>query len=609
MKKPLFTETHTYEEYNYLYTDNNNMNYYSAKQYEDYYVLVDDYDSEVFTLSECIISSEKHICLLTEDRFLCIREGKYGVVDCEGWEIIPFVYDEFKIRNEQSNETRYDVCLNNRWGVINLSGKDICKIKYKESIPVNQSFTIVEDADTNCKGVIRIDGVEIIPTIFSQIEEEYLQNFDNTSILYFKVAYGTSKNIDTHRYINRFLNGVWGIYDWKGEEIIPAKFYSVHSINNYFIVGKDRLVLNDYKDEEYYIGDYDLYDKEGNMIIGGFNHIEINNDYFILDFGVEVDRYWNIMSKIGHPFDYNERINNDKSISIILDKELKSLVPSHLISETDEDIKFEYDVLANNISKGKGILVGEYLKLKRGIRYSYNDNIIQRMCVKSALFEGNNIIRYYPFKDIIISEEFKLCGLIFCKGQKIYPPIFRSIKYINDNLVFIQNSKGLVGIININEELIKPKYVLANILYGNIIVSFNINIPQDNDCEYDIFKFDDNAIKHIKNGTITKGEFYDFLNSEEHSEYNKYDLLYPLEYSNYYKEDLVLSLEEKCLSNITKNKREITTWFPKDNFYDFMVETNEEDYIEEGNYDWDDDWEYYNDNLDMDQQSPEFWNF
>ena len=32
--------------------DSNNMNYYSAKQYEDYYVLVDDYDNEVFTLSE-----------------------------------------------------------------------------------------------------------------------------------------------------------------------------------------------------------------------------------------------------------------------------------------------------------------------------------------------------------------------------------------------------------------------------------------------------------------------------------------------------------------------------------------------------------------------------
>ena len=26
------------EEYQYLYTDNDNMNYYSAKQYDDYYV-------------------------------------------------------------------------------------------------------------------------------------------------------------------------------------------------------------------------------------------------------------------------------------------------------------------------------------------------------------------------------------------------------------------------------------------------------------------------------------------------------------------------------------------------------------------------------------------
>ena len=51
MKKPLFAEILEAEEYNYLYTDSDNMNYYSAKQYDDYYVLVDDYDNEVFTLS------------------------------------------------------------------------------------------------------------------------------------------------------------------------------------------------------------------------------------------------------------------------------------------------------------------------------------------------------------------------------------------------------------------------------------------------------------------------------------------------------------------------------------------------------------------------------
>ena len=41
MKKPLLAENLMAEEYNYLYTDNDNMNYYSAKQYDDYYVLPD----------------------------------------------------------------------------------------------------------------------------------------------------------------------------------------------------------------------------------------------------------------------------------------------------------------------------------------------------------------------------------------------------------------------------------------------------------------------------------------------------------------------------------------------------------------------------------------
>ena len=33
------------------------------------------------------------------------------------------------------------------------------------------------------------------------------------------------------------------------------------------------------------------------------------------------------------------------------------------------------------------------------------------------------------------------------------------------------------------------------------------------------------------------------------------------------------------------------------------------DSIDKQNNEWDDNWDYYNDNLDMDQQSPEFWNF
>ena len=42
MKKPLFAEILEAEEYQYLYTDNDNMNYYSAKFNDNEYVVVDE---------------------------------------------------------------------------------------------------------------------------------------------------------------------------------------------------------------------------------------------------------------------------------------------------------------------------------------------------------------------------------------------------------------------------------------------------------------------------------------------------------------------------------------------------------------------------------------
>ena len=71
--------------------------------------------------------------------------------------------------------------------------------------------------------------------------------------------------------------------------------------------------------------------------------------------------------------DYDEELNykiiDENSISIIIDDNLKSLVPLHLITDSEEEIKYEYDVLMNNVSEGQGILIGEYPNLKRGKRY------------------------------------------------------------------------------------------------------------------------------------------------------------------------------------------------------------------------------------------------
>ena len=610
MKKPLFAEYLEAEEYQYLYTDNDNMNYYSAKQYDDYYVLVDDYDNEVFTLSECI-SSEKHICLLAENRFLCVREGKYGVVDNEGWVIIPFVYDEFKIRDERCNENRYDVCLNNRWGVINLLGKDICKIKYKTPVPVNQAFTIVEDADTNCKGVIRIDGVEIIPTLYSQIKEEYLQINDQTSVLHFLVAYGINDFIEPGCYIN----GIWGCYNWKGEEIIPVKFHSIHCIKNYFMVGDDEYIGRDYYSNEDYFGTYDLHDKDGNMIIGGFNHIQIKDNHFILQYGIEVKQHWKTKYWGEIPYDeelYYE-IVYENSLSIIIDEDLKSLVPIHLMTDCEEEIKYEYDVLMNNVSEGQGILIGEYPNLKRGKRYSSNDNIIKKISVRYARFDANNIIIYSPYKEVRSKKEYSddiLRGLIFCREHMMTAPLYLSMKAINDQFVFIKNDMGLVGIRDIEKELIEPYFDLITNFHKECAVAFKIICRHECDdefeddyetqtctreCEYTILRIVNNTIVQEKGGVITDTELYDLLYSSDLS-------------LGYIFNDDDLTDKEEYWKNIPRNENNERFWFPLYSDFKYLSD-NYDGNIDKQINEWDDNWDYYNDNLDMDQQSPEFWNF
>ena len=490
-------------------------------------------------------------------------------------------------------------------------GKDICKIKYKAPVPVNKSFTIVEDADTNCKGVIRIDGVEIIPTIFSQIKEEYLQINNQTSVLHFLVAYGVNDFIEPGCY----LNGIWGCYNWKGEEIIPVKFHSIHCINNYFIVGDDEYIGRDYYSNEDYFGTYDLHDKDGNMIIGGFNHIQIKDNHFILQYGIEVKQHWKTKYWGEIPYDeelYYE-IVYENSLSIIIDEDLKSLVPIHLMTDCEEEIKYEYDVLMNNVSEGQGILIGEYPNLKRGKRYSSNDNIIKKISVRYARFDANNIIIYSPYKEVRSKKEYSddiLRGLIFCREHMMTAPLYLSMKAINDQFVFIKDDMGLVGIRGIEKELIKPQFDLITNFHKGCAVAFKIICKSECDdeleddyetqtytreCEYTILRIAKNTIVQEKCGVIKDTELYDLLYSSDLSLsfiFNKDDL----------------TDKEEYWRNIPRNQKNDRFWFPLYSDFKYLSD-NYNDNIDKQNNEWEDNWDYYNDNLDMDQQSPEFWNF
>ena len=108
MDKPLFSKYCHALEYKHLFKSHDDMNFYSAKEGDNDYIMVNDYDCGNYD-----VWSEIPIILLENDRLLCKRDEKYGVVNAEGWTVIPFVYDRFDNREEFESD-RYSVLLDNR---------------------------------------------------------------------------------------------------------------------------------------------------------------------------------------------------------------------------------------------------------------------------------------------------------------------------------------------------------------------------------------------------------------------------------------------------------------------------------------------------------------
>lgn len=597
MDKPLFSEYCHALEYKHLFKSHDDMNFYSAKEGDNDYIMVDDYDCGNYD-----VWSEIPIVLLENDRLLCKRDEKYGVVNAEGWIVIPFVYDRFDNREEFEND-RYSVLLDNRWGVIDASGRELFRIKYSNPIPILKfpkivsndmicrGTILVEDADTHRQGLVNFNGQEVIPTIYSKIEQS--GNWD-----YVFVNWGAIEEPKP----NCTWNGIWGCYNWQGKEVIPVKYHAIHYINGYFIVGDDE--YNDWEDK--YYGIYDLYDLQGNMIIGGFNNCQIGTNYFIFNFGITIKSHWE--TTYWGDIEYDERLveelNCDKMCSIIVDKELKSLIPRHLIEQTREEAEYEFDFLMNNLPIGEGLLIGECPKLFQGKKYSKDDKIIKGISVRSASSINDFAVKYSSNKKVTMDDGsiVRLTGIIFNNERIVIAPIYISIKSISDRLFFVLNRKGLVGIRNISKELLKPQFNLITNPHNNIAIGFKITYIKEEEiyqCQCSLLKFNEDSIHQEDIVKMTGSQLY--------------ELLY-CEFSNW----RTFELSEEHLALIAQYWRGIPhndngtfwysdcqdfRWLYEDEHYEEIKESMSNDSTDSYN------WEYYNDGLDMDQQDERFWNF
>lgn len=75
------------------------------------------------------------------------------------------------------------------------------------------------------------------------------------------------------------------------------------------------------------VGKKDLYDGEGNLLIGGYDHLDIYEDYFLFYFGTTYERYNEEWADLWGTIHLSKlKLNYDLSLCLVLDRQFNTLI-------------------------------------------------------------------------------------------------------------------------------------------------------------------------------------------------------------------------------------------------------------------------------------------
>lgn len=211
------------------------------------------------------------------NHILTSRDEKYGFVSVNGYESVPFIYDEIKKRNDPF----FDVRIDKFWGVIDVLGKVIVSVKYDFPIQGDFDDLIVTDALSKCKGVLGADGREKVPAVYEHLMVE-------ERVIY--CGYGGYEYPINNFFSDNIVDACWGVLKKDGTPIITPSYDCFKEIDGYILAGRDGTFLLEGQDVDYrlsqreYGGVYDLFDYDGNLILGGFNQFHKDQEYNLLYF-------------------------------------------------------------------------------------------------------------------------------------------------------------------------------------------------------------------------------------------------------------------------------------------------------------------------------------
>ena len=411
---------------------------------EEYYTIVRSNGQEFDNISE--LECDSQFVYIDNSHFLTSIRGKFGFINSQGQKVIPFKYDEIT----QREDGMFDVRIGDRWGILTIDGFEVVRIKYSSSLPKQfDKEIIVKDAESECYGLIAPDGTELIPTIY-----EHLLGSEDDELYYF--GCGGFEDEDHPTFFSGEINGaLWGVVNCSGKRIIDAKYLNFKIQSGFIIAGRDGHYFPDDDNDDYswygsnFSGVYDLYNKEGELLIGGFREFEYDerNGIFIFFFGGEWKEYsafdddWNNIHITGYRFE------RGIDLWLILDKELKTILrdkdgnPKQFekgflgkidIKQENDSIKHVYNMPIELMAKGFG-----------------------HVAINSIIINDSN------------SEYHKSQAVDIATGKKT--KLYSKIEQVTEKLFYFADG-NYVGITNINSDVFIGDCLLITYPVNNYIL-------------------------------------------------------------------------------------------------------------------------------------------
>lgn len=394
--------------------------------------------------------------------------GKWGFISLYGHISIPFKYDEV----EERKDGKYNVRIGKAWGVMDLEGREIVAIKYKNKIPLPIENSIVVDIFSNYEGVLSESGKEKIPTIYNNIL---------SSGQFFWVGYGSKPS---HNAVPNFFSGyeyrlaIWGCIDMNGTKLVPVKYDCFKQLDNFILAGRDGSMLaegqwgTDTYYESEYGGVYDLYSNDGSFLLGGFDKMEIDHNLLLFFLGGEWENndYDGVSS-----FSY---ISNS-GLCLVTDMNIRTILP---------------------LKNGKTCdFLGTSVKIRKtnenGKKIGYW-NVPLELFIKDRPKVGNNFI--------IIKEKGMKFAIRLSDGAKTDP--YEEMDNINEDMFFFRKD-GLSGITTFEYILVKPDYSLLTIPINGLL--FGIKEEENGNCHVESIEI--NEIAERPNLAITECKYRNIL--------------------------------------------------------------------------------------------------